>query len=114
MRTLRIFLVAAFFLTSFIAPANMVAQTTKVRGKVLDMSTGDGIPFATVFFKGTSISATADVEGWFAIETKIDTLTSLSASRVGYSSVEAKIGNRKVGCTTCEEDTHQCQGGQRT
>ena len=91
MRTLRIFLVAAFFLTSFIAPANMVAQTTKVRGKVLDMSTGDGIPFATVFFKGTSISATADVEGWFAIETKIDTLTSLSASRVGYSSVEAKI-----------------------
>ncbi|MBR1926918.1 MAG: carboxypeptidase-like regulatory domain-containing protein [Bacteroidales bacterium] len=91
MRTLRIFLIAVLCLLQLIAPVSLPAQITKVRGKVLDRSTGNGVPFATVCFKGSTAAVSSDVDGWFAIETRIDTLTTLSVSRMGYSRVETVV-----------------------
>ncbi|NTW23891.1 MAG: carboxypeptidase-like regulatory domain-containing protein, partial [Lentimicrobium sp.] len=59
------------------------AQITKVRGKVTDASTGEAMPFVNIYFKGTSIGATSDLEGFYSIETKIGSDT-LVASSVGY------------------------------
>jgi hypothetical protein len=43
--------VSAIFSLSSVA----VAQTTKVKGRVTDAKTGEPIPFASVFFKNTTI-----------------------------------------------------------
>jgi len=59
------------------------AQITKVRGKVTDATTGEPMPFVNVYFKGTTIGATSDLEGFYSIETKIGSDT-LVASSVGY------------------------------
>ncbi len=64
---------------------NLFAQQTRVTGKVSDALTNEGIPFANVAFKGTSIGTVTDINGNFVIETDKPT-DSLSASYVGYIS----------------------------
>lgn len=52
-------------------------------GKVVDAATGEPIPFANVYFKGTSVGVTSNFDGEFSIETAKATDT-LVASFVGY------------------------------
>jgi len=59
------------------------AQSTRVRGKVTDASTGEPIPFASVSFRGTTIGTTADFEGFYSLETR-DTVTQLSVTFLSY------------------------------
>ena len=81
MRPLR-FILAAFLL--LLSLPGSFAQSTKVRGRVIDESTGDGIPYAGVFFKGSTVGATTDTDGWFALETREDSLSVITVSRMGY------------------------------
>lgn len=65
--------VKALFLILFIVcslPAICTAQTTKVKGRVTDAGTGEGIPFASVIFKGTSIGVSTDLDGYYTMETR--------------------------------------------
>ena len=45
------------------------AQTTKVRGRVTD-DTGEGVPFAAVYFAGTTVGITTDMDGYYNLENR--------------------------------------------
>ncbi|MBO4446730.1 MAG: carboxypeptidase-like regulatory domain-containing protein, partial [Bacteroidales bacterium] len=67
------------------------AQTTKVRGFVKDANTGEPIPFAAVFFKGTTIGITSDNEGKFNLETRDLSCKILCCQLLGFESQEVSI-----------------------
>ncbi|HRD37981.1 MAG TPA: carboxypeptidase-like regulatory domain-containing protein, partial [Bacteroidia bacterium] len=43
------------------------AQTGSVRGFVYNKSDGEAVPFSNVYFKGTTIGANTDLNGFFSI-----------------------------------------------
>ncbi|HRZ77933.1 MAG TPA: DUF5686 family protein, partial [Bacteroidales bacterium] len=59
------------------------AQVAKIMGTVSDAASGEPIPFANIYFKGTTIGVTSGFNGEFSIETARATDT-LIASFVGY------------------------------
>ena len=73
--------------------ADVSAQATKVKGRVVDASSGEGIPFAGVYFKNSTVGVSADIDGYFFLETR-DTLSRLSASILGYEEQVRKINIR--------------------
>ena len=66
------------------------AQATKVKGRVTDASTGEGIPFAGIYFKNSTVGVSADIDGYYFLETR-DTLSLLSASILGYEEEVRKV-----------------------
>ena len=78
---LRLFVASVLLVAS---AQDVLSQTTKVKGRVVDAVTREGIPFAGVYFKNSTIGVSADMEGYFNLETRVDTLTQLSASILGY------------------------------
>lgn len=83
-----IFITALFFL---FLPIALSGQSTKVKGRVVDAATGEGIPFASIFFQGTSVGVSADIDGYYLLETRDYSLTELSASILGYDEVVKTI-----------------------
>ena len=61
-----------------------LAQVTKVKGRVTDKDTGEGIPFAAVYLEGTTVGVSCDLDGYFAFETRDVSSNILSASLLGY------------------------------
>lgn len=70
---------------------NLLAQSTKVRGTVTDASTGETIPFAGVYFKGTTIGQSADIDGKYSIETRSPQAKILVCQLLGYEISEVEI-----------------------
>lgn len=70
---------------------DICGQATKVKGRVVDSVTGEGIPFAGVYFKNSTVGVSTDMDGNFSLETR-DTLTMLSATILGYEEQVVKIG----------------------
>src|SRR5574344_1874686 len=68
-----------------------VAQTTKVKGRVTDAKTGEPIPFASVFFKNTTIGVSTDLDGYYTMETRKPTDGILCAMIIGYDQQEFSI-----------------------
>jgi len=62
-----------------------------IHGKVADINNGEGIPFATVFFPGTSTGTSADLDGNFNL--KVDKLPkdSLRMEAIGYKYAIRKL-----------------------
>ncbi len=77
-------------LLTALSPDNAAAQATKVKGRVVDTSTGEGIPFAGIYFKNSTVGVSADLDGYFFLETR-DTLSLLSASILGYEEQVTKV-----------------------
>ena len=72
-------------LALFSVPA--AAQTvTGARGTVVDASTNEPMPFATVQFEGKSVGTTSDVEGRFSLEIN-EPANRLKITYVGYNTV---------------------------
>lgn len=71
------------------------AQETIVTGKVTDARTGEAVPFANVFFKGTTIGVNTDFDGNYRIRTsqKADSIT---VTFIGYKPRTKKV---KAGVT---------------
>lgn len=69
----------------------LLAQSTKVKGKVTDASTGEPIPFVNIFFTGTTIGISTDLDGQYHIETYGQSGTELNAVAIGYESQKATI-----------------------
>lgn len=88
---------AIFFLFFFAAHSGFAQKTTVITGKVKDGDTDEPIPFASVFFPGTSIGATTDFEGYYTIRTTNATDT-LKASFAGYEpkTTLVKIGEEQT------------------
>ena len=78
-------------LITLFAAISLGAQTTKVRGTVTDADTGESIPFAGVFFKGTTIGMTADIDGKFTLETRDPAAQVLVCQLLGYDTQEVDI-----------------------
>ena len=66
------------------------AQITKIMGTVKDAGSGEPIPFANIYFQGTTIGVTSDFDGRFSIETKTPTDT-LVASCMGFEKEFIKV-----------------------
>ncbi len=79
-----IILLLAFISTSF-------AQQTIIKGRVIDGSTGEGIPLANIFFKSSKIAVTSDFDGNFELRTSVPPSDSLSSTYIGYRPVTRKI-----------------------
>ena len=75
-----LFLCAGLLLLASLAHA----QTTKVRGQVIDGETGEPIPYASVIFDGTSIGVSTDENGRYYMETHDPKATVLKAIVLGY------------------------------
>ena len=72
-------LAAALFFASVICDA----QTTKVRGRVTD-DTGEGVPFAAVYFAGTTVGITTDMDGYYNLENRDLSANVVVAQLLGY------------------------------
>ncbi len=77
-------------LLAYLPFTDVSAQATKVKGRVVDASTGEGIPFAGVYFKNSTVGVSADMDGCFSLETR-DTLSLLTASILGYEEQMIKV-----------------------
>lgn len=71
-----------FLFTSF----QVFAQNTVVKGKILDVNTGEAVPFATVVFTGTQDGTISDINGSFHVKTS-KPVDSIEVSFVGYTKV---------------------------
>ncbi len=71
---------------------NLLSQQYHFQGTVIDQNTGEGIPFCNVYFDGTTIGVSTDIDGAFvlACESKGD---SLMASAIGYESQKIAVNN---------------------
>ncbi len=67
-------------------------QRTSVRGRVIDATTSEPLPFVQVFFQGTQISAgtMSDANGWFSI-TSTSTDTLLTFRMIGYQTHQMAV-----------------------
>jgi len=70
--------------------SSLVAQTTKVSGKIVDAITREPLPFVNIIFTGTTIGAASDIEGNYSLSTstKVDSIT---ISYVGYNKITRVI-----------------------
>lgn len=57
-----------FSLTLLFLALTLQAQKVSVTGQVSDAETGEGIPFAGVFIKGTTTGVASDDQGSFIID----------------------------------------------
>ncbi len=93
------FLTILFMLISF--SSIIFAQSTgKIMGKVIDKSTGEGIPFANVFIEGTSIGAASDIDGNYVILNVPPAVYKVTASYLGYQKVTRTNVRVNVNFTT--------------
>ncbi|HEY0262063.1 MAG TPA: DUF5686 family protein, partial [Chitinophagales bacterium] len=67
------------------------AQTTEVRGKVVDGKTKEPLPFANVFFKGTIAGTTTDEGGFYLLSTVEKKADSIIISYLGYPTKTVKV-----------------------
>ena len=89
LKTISIFF--QILILSAVCCLDAAAQATKVRGRVVDASTGDGIPYAGVYFKNSTVGVTTDTDGWYALETRKDSLSVLTVNCLGYIPSEAEV-----------------------
>lgn len=81
----------AVILSALLLSLVAVAQTTKVRGRVLDASDGRPVPFAAVFFVDSHVGTSTDDDGWFTLSTRDLSLTVLRASMISYDSCDIEV-----------------------
>ncbi len=72
-----------------------------VRGKVID-STGEPVPGAGIFIKGTTTGVSTDLDGNYSIAAKQGTV--LTVSSLGYKSTEVTVGRSSLINITLEND----------
>lgn len=73
------------FVILLVSAVAFAGTTGKIRGKVVDASTGEGLPGATVLVEGTQLGAAASADGSFFILQVPPGVYSLQAVMVGYS-----------------------------
>lgn len=82
-----VFLIIAFFLLATVA----YAQTTTIRGKVVDAETKEPVPFANVLLKGSNIGTVTDLDGKYVLQTTSTQYPTLQISFLGYKTVFRNI-----------------------
>lgn len=80
-----------FILLFLLTGLSLYAQTTKVRGRVIDATDGTPVPFAAVFFAGSQVGTSTDLDGRFTLSTRDMSLKNLRVSLVGYRIIEIQV-----------------------
>ncbi|MDL2231420.1 DUF5686 and carboxypeptidase regulatory-like domain-containing protein [Porphyromonadaceae bacterium OttesenSCG-928-L07] len=83
--------VRLLFILLFIASLSY-AQSTRVRGRVTDAKTGETLPFVNIYFEGTTIGVSSDMDGMYNIETRAE-VENITASFIGYEVQTVKINS---------------------
>ena len=68
------------------------AQNITVTGSVIDASTKEGVPFAAIQIKGTSLGSQADVDGNYSISVAKN--ATLVFSSIGYETSEVAVAGK--------------------
>lgn len=89
-----------FLIILFTTTLTFAQSTGKIKGKVLDAQTGEGIPFANVFIENTTIGAASDVDGNYVILNVPPDVYTVTASYIGYQKVTRTNVRVNVGFTT--------------
>ena len=84
-------------------PENTTVQTAptpqgggyRIHGLVKDASTGEGIPFANIFFPGTNTGTTADMDGNFTLSVDTPPTDSIRVQALGYGPYIRKFDRNK-------------------
>ncbi len=81
-----------FFILLLVALSSIQAQVaTKIKGVVKDAHTGEGIPFAVIYFTGTTVGATSDMNGSFYLETRQSVPPTVNVEILGYKPQTANV-----------------------
>lgn len=95
MKYLNIILIALMVTTFYASPSELSSDNGKtdsnVTGHVIDIATGEHIPFVTIQLKGTSIGAVSDITGHFILSNLPAGEQTLIFSMVGYETIEKTI-----------------------
>ena len=78
-------------LAFLVMPPSILAQTTRVKGRVLDRQNGRPVSYAAVYFEGSKVGTTAGEDGSFSLATKDLNLTILKAEILGYEGAAQQI-----------------------
>lgn len=85
-----------FFLLISLFPVWIVsAQNTIIKGTVTDSITGEGLPYVSLIFKGTTVGTAADENGSFSF-TAPSTLRIMEVSYVGYDAKKVEVIPGKI------------------
>lgn len=79
-----------FWITFFLFACICHAQETLIKGLVTDSITGEGLPYASLIFKGTSIGTSTDLDGNFSLSTETKE-SILEVSYLGYQTQTLKV-----------------------
>jgi hypothetical protein len=77
--------------TTAAAPQAPKGQPYTLTGIVRDKATGEGIPFATVFFPGTDVGIPADLDGKFSLSFMFPPRDTLRVTAIGYTTWNRRI-----------------------
>lgn len=80
----------------------VLAQSTEIAGKVVDATTGEGIPGATLVVKGTTNGTITNLDGEYKMEVTPDAV--LNVSFLGYVTQEVAVGSRSTIDVSLQED----------
>lgn len=90
-------LITSFFILNVL----IVAQSTgKIMGRIIDISTSEGIPFANVLIDGTTLGAASDGDGNYVILNIPPGEYNVTSTYIGYQKVTIKGVTVNVGFTT--------------
>ncbi len=81
------------FLLLALCSVDLGAQTTKVRGRVVDAHTGEPLPLAGVAFTGTTTGVSTDMEGNYYLESR-DSLREVTVTYISYEPQSFQIKAR--------------------
>lgn len=99
MRNLQIHILFIFTILSAILPLHMSAQNrqypvTVIEGVVTDSITGEPLPYANIFLKGSTSGIASDIDGRFSMSTSTN-FTSLQVSVTGYDTKNIFVNKGK-------------------
>ena len=73
-----------FLLYNILLLLSLPLNAQQVKGHVTDAETGEGIPYASVVYKGHNVAVISDLDGYFNIDRHAG--WSITFSAVGYKS----------------------------
>ncbi len=80
-----------FILFVFLSLAfSAIGQSIVVKGQIIDDDTEEGLPFADVYFEGTTVGVSSDMDGFYEIYLD-EAADSISVSAMGYQTSTKKI-----------------------
>ncbi len=91
------------FSALFVLISVSLSAQNAVTGKIVDNSTGEGVPYASVMVKGTMTGVSSDVDGVYTISAPAN--GTLVFSAVGYTTAEIAVDSKSIINVNLDPDT---------